>query len=223
VELVQQGGLSVTIEGIIFDSDGTLVDSETLSARVIGQILSDAGRPVRLNEVLERFRGCRFALFAQSLLDDYPVMSVDAFTNEFRARSIELFAKELTPMNGAVAVVSSISIEKCVASNGPREKIEACLGVTGLLPYFEDRVASAYEVGSWKPDPGLILHAASMMGLPAARCLLVEDSLAGVQAGIAAGVNVVGYRLSDGTRASLSHKVPVIQELTELANYLNEQ
>lgn len=210
----------MTIEGIIFDSDGTLVDSETLSARAIGQILREAGRQVSQDEVIERFRGCRFALFAESLLDDYPVMSIEAFTSKFRARSVALFAKELKPMNGAVELVSTITIEKCVASNGPREKIEKCLGVTGLLPFFEGRVASAYEVGSWKPDPGLILHAASMMGLPAARCLLVEDSLAGVRAGVAAGVRVVGYRLSREAQAALTQQVPVIQELTELAGYI---
>jgi HAD superfamily hydrolase (TIGR01509 family) len=210
----------VKFDGIIFDSDGTLVDSETLSAKAIGQILADADTAVADDEILERFRGCRFALFAQTLLEDYPCGSIEDFTREFRVRSAQLFSRELKPMNGAVELVSAITIEKCVASNGPRDKLEKCLGVTGLLPHFTDRIVSAYEVQSWKPDPGLILHASSLMGIDPSRCLLDEDSLAGAQAGLEAGVFVVGYRLNAITRKTLGQPVPVIQELAELRDYL---
>jgi HAD superfamily hydrolase (TIGR01509 family) len=213
----------VNIEAIIFDSDGTLVDSETLSARVIAGILGDSGAPVSDEQVLERFRGCRFAQFAQSLLEDFPVMDIDRFTLEFRMRSTEVFARELKPMRGALELVSGLAMEKCVASNGPRDKIEMCLGVTGLLPYFEDRIASAYEVQSWKPDPGLIVHASSLMGVPVQRCLLIEDSLAGVEAGLAAGVQVVGYRLSDSVQGALSRRVPVISEFEELERMMGRE
>jgi HAD superfamily hydrolase (TIGR01509 family) len=206
----------LNIDGIIFDSDGTLVDSETLSAEVIVDILSDFGATVPKDQVLERFRGSRFAIFAALLLADFPVMDVGLFTHEFRTRSVDVFAGRLKPMSGAVELVSDLAIEKCVASNGPREKIELCLGVTGLLPYFEGRIASAYETGSWKPDPALILHAASMINVPVHRCLLVEDSLAGVEAGLAAGVEVAGYRLSDEIQGALSRPVPVIKELHEV-------
>jgi len=113
-----------------------------------------------------------------------------------------------------------MKLDKCIASNGPREKIELCLGVTGLLPHFQGRIASAYEVRSWKPDPGLIVHAASMMGVPVRKCLLVDDSLPGVEAGIAAGAAVVGYRLSEQVRAALSRPVPVINELDELRTWV---
>ena len=204
------------IDGIIFDSDGTLVDSETLSARTISGILHEAGAVLPADQVLERFRGCHFAPFAEALMRDYPVMGVADFTRAYRQRSRALFAQELQPMPGALAVVAGLSVEKCVASNGPMDKLETCLGVTGLLPYFKDRVASAYEVGSWKPAPGLILHAAAMMQLPPDRCLLVEDSLAGIQAGLAAGVQVVGYRIGAATRAAVGDRVRVIQELAEL-------
>jgi HAD superfamily hydrolase (TIGR01509 family) len=210
----------VKIDGIIFDSDGTLVDSETLSAQTISGILADNGVSVSIDDILERFRGTRFATFAAELLADYPVAGIEDFTHAFRARSVALFSRELKPMNGALALVRDIRIEKCVASNGPMDKIETCLGVTGLLPHFIGRIASAYDVQSWKPDPGLILHAASIMRVSPDRCLLVEDSLAGVQAGLAAGVAVVGYRLSPKAQAALPYRVPVIQELAELRQFL---
>ncbi|MGV7211098.1 HAD-IA family hydrolase [Oxalobacteraceae bacterium A2-2] len=208
------------IAGVIFDSDGTLVDSESLSARVLSDILREAGAPLSAEAVLERFRGCRFAAFAQSILAEYPVMGMDELTLAFRERGAELYARELKPMNGAVELVSSLAIEKCVASNGPRFKIEQCLELTGLLPYFTNRIASAYEVQSWKPAPGLILHAAAMMGVAPERCLLVEDSLAGVQAGLAAGVQVVGYRLAADAVRMLDRQVPVIQELADINQFI---
>jgi HAD superfamily hydrolase (TIGR01509 family) len=124
-----------------------IFDSETLSAQVIVDSLADAGVFLRYEDILARFRGKRFALFAGALLERYPVMNIAQFTHAFR------------------------------------------------LPHFAGRIASAYEVGSWKPDPGLILHAASLMATPPGKCLLVEDSHAGVEAGLATGVNVVGYRL----------------------------
>lgn len=81
----------------------------------------------------------------------------------------------------------------CVASSGPRDKIEHSLSITGLLGYFPGRIFSAYDVGSWKPDPGLFLHAAETMGVAPERCAVVEDSVLGVQAGVAAGMTVFGY------------------------------
>jgi beta-phosphoglucomutase-like phosphatase (HAD superfamily) len=86
-----------------------------------------------------------------------------------------------------------IGIEYCVASSGTVDKIRLSLELTGLLPRFEGRIFSAYEVGSWKPDPGLFLHTAAAMGATSARTVVVEDSLVGVQAGRAAGMRVLAY------------------------------
>lgn len=212
------------IKGIIFDSDGTLVDSETLSAEVIVELLAERGKTIRYHEALERFRGSEFAKFAAKLDADYGLFADAAdlteFTHAFRERGKQRYAESLQPIPGAVELVRSITLPKCVASNGPRDKLDVCLGAAGLLPYFEGFVFSAYEVGSWKPDPGLILHAAAAMGVPPEQCLLVEDSVAGIEAGLAAGVEVVGYRLEDDVKARLSRQVPIIDRLADVRRYL---
>jgi len=94
-------------------------------------------------------------------------------------------------------------------------KIELCLKVTNLLPYFEGRIFSAYDVQSWKPEPGLFLHAAETMGVPPDRCVVVEDSLPGVQAGLAAGMQVFALWHSDHD-AELPANVHIIRTLAEL-------
>jgi beta-phosphoglucomutase-like phosphatase (HAD superfamily) len=69
--------------------------------------------------------------------------------------------------------------------------------VTGLLPLFDGAIHSAYQIGAWKPDPALFLHAGRQLGLAPAVCVVIEDSIAGVRGGIAAGMTVFAYRPHD--------------------------
>jgi HAD superfamily hydrolase (TIGR01509 family) len=140
------------------------------------------------------------------------------FIPELRKRIADLFRDQLLPMPGAVELVRSLTIPCCVASSGPREKIELSLAITGLLPMFTDRIISSYEVNSWKPDPGLFLHAARMMGIPPEACAVVEDSPPGIQAGIAAGMQV--FALCDSPN-DLPDGVTAISCLLDLQRYLN--
>lgn len=181
------------VQGIIFDNDGTLVDSEHVAAGLLHRMLRERGVPMEADEVLARFRGVQFAVFMAHIGEQAPWFEVDAFVEAFREQSLELFRAGIAPMPGALEFVQTLEGPFCVASNGPRNKIETTLQAAGLLPWFSQRIVSAYEVKSWKPAPGLILAACELLGLAPAHCLLVEDSHAGVQAGLAAGVQVVGY------------------------------
>lgn len=185
----------MNIEGIIFDNDGTLVDSERVAAGLLQKMLAEEGVQMALDDVLTRYRGTKFALFMAHVSELAPWLKADSFVEAFREASLDQFRSGLEPMPGAIEFVRELALPSCVASNGPRNKIETTLEAAGLLPWFENRIVSAYEVQSWKPEPGLILAGCELLGLAPQKCLLVEDSHAGVQAGLAAGTQVVGYGL----------------------------
>ncbi len=188
------------IRGIIFDCDGTLVDSERLAAQLLSQLLGEQDIEMTPADVLIRFRGVQFQSFVDGLRDLYPTLSSEALTAGFRTRSLPLFEASLEPMPGAIEFVEALKIPACVASNGPRIKIETCLKAVGLYPAFENTIISAYEVQAWKPDPKIMLHAAERLGLAPDNCLVVEDSLSGVEAGLLAGCHVAGYGETDFSR-----------------------
>jgi len=204
------------IEGVIFDCDGTLVDSETLSADVILEMLAEHGITLSHAHMLDRSRGRQFAVIVDELRAEYPRAVADDFIDDFRARTMRVFRERLQPIAGAVALVEALHLPMCVASNAPRNKIEACLDITGMLPHFDGRIVSAYEVGAWKPDPALVLAACDLLGLPPAQCVLVEDSVAGVEAGIAAGVHVLGYRIDAPDAAWPGERVQLIEDLADV-------
>jgi HAD superfamily hydrolase (TIGR01509 family) len=122
------------------------------------------------------------------------------FTQTFRALLFERLRRDVRPVPGVVAALDALPYPTCVASNGPRAKMDATLGSTGLLDRFEGRIFSAYEVGSFKPEPGLFLHAAAALGADPARCAVVEDSDGGLRAAVAAGMHALAY---DGHGAGL--------------------
>lgn len=138
-----------------------------------------------------------------------------------RRRTADVFHRRLRPIEGALELLESLTVPFCVASSGPREKIELSLRTTGLLPLIGDRIFSAYEIGSWKPHPGLFLHAAAAMGVPASSCGVVEDSEPGIEAGVAAGMHVFafGSRSSDSPGGRVRH-VHTHQELKVLLGAL---
>jgi HAD superfamily hydrolase (TIGR01509 family) len=139
---------------------------------------------------VEAFRGRKLADCLAEVEARLGVPLPAEFVPEFRRRTAAAFRDELLPMPGAAELVESLAIPYCVASSGPREKIELSLSITGLLPLFIGRIVSSYEVGSWKPDPGLFLHAARIMNVAPGECAVVEDSLPGFEAGLAAGMRV---------------------------------
>ncbi len=206
----------MTIAGLIFDCDGTLVDSERLAAHLLHQLIAEQHFHMPADQVLKRFRGIPFAQFISELVALHPALNGHHLEQEFRRRSLPLLRDHVEEMPGAVAFVRGTTLPVCVASNGPREKIETNLAAVGLLEVFGARIVSAYEVNAWKPSPRLIEHAARLIGVPVEKCLLVDDSVPGVQAGISAGAQVAGYGDTDFSEFAGEANFHVVRDFAEL-------
>jgi HAD superfamily hydrolase (TIGR01509 family) len=176
---------------VIFDCDGVLVDSERLAVRAEAEILTRLGWPLSEGEIVERFVG-RSATYMHGEIERQLGRKVD-WDAEFESRYQELFMRELAPVPGVREALGQITGMRCVASSGSHERMRFTLGITGLYPSFEGRLFSADDVERGKPAPDVFLHAADRMGVPPERCAVVEDSISGVTAGLAAGMAVFAY------------------------------
>lgn len=205
------------IESVIFDCDGTLVDSELLANMVLVEYAASFGLHIPIEEAMRRYVGGKMADCVAGIETQLGHKLPETFVPELRARTAAAFRTHLRPMEGARDLLASLQVPFCVASSGPREKIELSLDITGLALFFtRERIFSAYEVGFWKPDPRLFLHAARVMGVTPERCAVVEDSLPGVKAGLAAGMPTFWFHPPPDMPKSVS----ALHNLTDLADAL---
>jgi HAD superfamily hydrolase (TIGR01509 family) len=182
---------------IIFDSDGVLVDSEIIALTVLVRTASEEGVTISVEDAIRSFRGVKMADCVREIERRLGRGVRDTFVADVRQATALAFDAELKPVEGIHAALAEITVPVCVASNGPMSKLTHALGLTKLLGHFEGRIFSAYEVGSWKPDPGLFLHAAQTLGVHPSRCVVIEDSLSGIRAAKAAGMRVLGFTGGD--------------------------
>jgi HAD superfamily hydrolase (TIGR01509 family) len=181
------------IKCIIFDCDGTLVDSEYLCNLGFEIKLKEYGVNFPAQQIMEKHVGGKLATIMQSFESEFNIELKADFVTSYRDLVAELFKQSLAPCEGVREMLAEIALPKCVASNGPVEKMNLALSLSGLSEFFNDNVFSAYEVKSWKPDPGLFLNAAKVMGFKPEECAVVEDSLVGLAAAKSAGMFSVLY------------------------------
>jgi HAD superfamily hydrolase (TIGR01509 family) len=186
---------------VIFDCDGVLVDSDRISLRIQAEWISDLGLEMSYEDCVRDFLGLgrpgTLRILGERLGRPVPAGWVDGLDRAVR----EAFERELRPIPGIVEALDKIELPTCVASSGSQEKMRFTLGLTGLWDRFAGRIYSADEVDRGKPAPDLFLHAASSMGTPPERCVVVEDSPFGVIAARAAGMSALGYAADgDGER-----------------------
>jgi HAD superfamily hydrolase (TIGR01509 family) len=178
---------------IIFDCDGVLIDSEIVVCRLASEELTRAGYPISLDEVIQRFAGRSEPTMIAEIERDWQQPVPAEYFNRIRSRIEEAYASELHIIPGVRETLERIESEKCVASSSYPDKLQLGLRSTGLLDLFQGDVISASRVARGKPAPDVFIYAAGWMRTPVASCLVVEDSVPGVQAARAAGMRVIGF------------------------------
>lgn len=178
---------------LIFDFDGVVADSELIANSELARALTDIGLPTTVDESLARYMGRRWidcaADIEAALGRPLPPAFNDARRAEVRAR----LADELVEIVGLSAFLDAhADWPRCIASSSSHEWLDLALEIIGLADTFPHRFSGASDVTHGKPAPDLFLHAAQVMGVAPADCVVIEDSVAGVTAGVAAGMRVIG-------------------------------
>ena len=184
-------------EAVLFDCDGVLVDSEPITNGVLRDMLEELGWKLSPQECMRIFIG-------KAVKDEVPL--IEAQTSQpltedwmvrFRERRNLGLMEGVKPIRNAVAAVAQIHElyhgRIACASGADRFKVELQLHKCGLMPYFKGRIFSGHELPRSKPAPDVYLAAAAALGVDPKRCAVVEDTVTGVMAGVAAGCTVFGY------------------------------
>jgi HAD superfamily hydrolase (TIGR01509 family) len=180
-------------ELVLFDLDGVLVDSEPISTRVLMGVLAEVGLPMDEAATEARFMGRSRSESLQYIEQELGRPVPPDFLDRWQAQVFAAFRSELKPVPGIEAALDQLRVPYCVASGSDPERMRLSLALAGLLPRCEGRLFSATQVAHGKPAPDLFLFAAQQMGVAPDKCVVVEDSVPGVQAGVAAGMRVLGY------------------------------
>ena len=181
----------MTYKLIIFDMDGTLVQSEDCASQAMLDVIP--GLTGTAAEVTAKYRGMRLG----EIFSDIEVLSPGGVPENclelYRVREDALSSSMIVASPGADQMLAQLKIPKCIASNAPVKKTARSLKMCNLSQYFDGGIFSAYEVQAWKPDPKLFEYAAQQYGVDAKDCLVVEDSVVGIEAAQAAGMAHVYY------------------------------
>jgi HAD superfamily hydrolase (TIGR01509 family) len=206
---------------VIFDCDGVLVDSEPIQNRIFYRMLCDIGWTLGSQETTEAFIGRSMkdclALAEQRLGRALP----SDFETNLQDQTFAAFARELRPVPGVEQALDRICATTCVASSGSIEKMRKTLSIAGLLNRFEGRLFSATQVPRGKPYPDLFLYAAREMGVAPDDCAVIEDSVAGVQAAVSAGMTVLGYARAENKNALAAAGAQVFNDMRALPSLLD--
>lgn len=205
---------------IIFDCDGVLVDSEGISIRVLIEMANTIGATIDTDYAHEHFTGNSLMRVLEIIEEQLGFPLPDTFEKEYRERSFQAFKTEMQPIKGVHELLEKITIPYCVASSGPMNKIKLNLTTTGLIDKFENRMFSCYDIGMWKPDPAIFLHAAKSMGFVPGECAVIEDSLPGIRAAKNGGFDVFGFARPKNQKAFELEGAKVFFEMKELGELL---
>lgn len=204
-------------ECVIFDLDGTLVNSEVLNFQAYAELIPEITESQA--SLIKRYEGVQLAAVVSDIEKRYQLTLPDDFEDIFREHIRGLFEQGLKPIPGIPELLPALPQHTCVASNAPQRKIIHALEVTSLSQHFEGNIFSAYDIDAWKPKPDLFLHAAKKMGFEPEQCVVIEDSPTGVEAALASGIQVFHYTPKSDVRETKPGYQSIL-DIAELSDIL---
>lgn len=179
---------------IIFDFDGTVVDSEPLANRGLAEVLTELGFPTTYEQALTTYIGLRMIDCVKKIEHVHGRTPPESFPELCRARITALVDKHLQPVPGVVPFIRARAHTQniAIASSSRVVSIERGLHRVGLTGTFDGRIFSAADLERGKPHPDVYLIAADALAARPAECIAIEDSVLGVRSAIAAGMTVIG-------------------------------
>ncbi|MEQ6279544.1 6-phosphogluconate phosphatase [Kluyvera cryocrescens] len=205
------------VEAVFFDCDGTLVDSEVICSRAYVHMFKTFGITLDLEDIFKRFKGVKLYEIIDIINEEHGTkLAKSDLEPVYRAEVARLFDSELEVIDGAGALIDAVNIPMCIVSNGPVSKMQHSLGKLGMLHHFPEKLFSGYDIQRWKPDPALMYHAAKAMNVNVENCILVDDSAAGAQSGIDAGMEVFYFCADPHNKPIVHPKVTMFTELSQL-------
>lgn len=180
-------------DAVIFDLDGVLVDSETVVAREACAAMAEHGCALTPADYHARFHYVRLERVAAMVGEEFGLTLPEDFVPRLRARLDETFGRDLAAIAGVPEMLRALDRPRAVASGSTPEGIALKLRCTALYDLFAPHIYSVFEVARRKPAPDVFLHAAGRLGVAASACVVVEDAVPGVLAGVAAGMRVLGF------------------------------
>lgn len=184
-------------EAILFDCDGVLVDSELITNRVLHAMLNESGWVLSEDDCMRTFIGKTVRSETARIEAETGQPLTDAWMAEFYERRNVRLRAQLVAVDGALDAVRQVHTQLhgkiAVASGADKPKVVMQLEKVGMLPYFGELVFSGHDLPRTKPWPDVYLAAAEAVGIAPQRCLVIEDSVPGLTAGVRAGATVWGY------------------------------
>jgi HAD superfamily hydrolase (TIGR01509 family) len=209
-------------ELVIFDCDGVLVDSEPVINRAHAQGLAACGYQITEGDLVERFCGMSDAEMLGIIEREWGRALPPSYAEHIGSMIEDGFGQSLIAIAGVAEALDPLTVPVCVASSSVPEQIRRKLELTGLLARFGENLFSATMVARGKPAPDLFLYAAQRLATEPNRCLVIEDSPAGINAAVAAGMTAIGFcggshcRPEHGARLRARGATLVIADMREL-------
>jgi HAD superfamily hydrolase (TIGR01509 family) len=192
---------------IIFDCDGVLLETESLANRCEVDALGKLGYTISLEEYIDLSLGRHNIQVEELLKEKFNIDLPPHFWSDVKLEQQDLFDKHLIPVAGVIETLELITTQKCIASSSSMERLNHTLGITKLLPYFENRIFSTEFVSRGKPFPDIYLYAAEKMKMVPKECVVIEDSLAGIEGALAAKMTVFAFGGGQHITAKIKHKL----------------